>query len=86
MRAYNITSIANMLNAKHFQLNTDGVISELLLDSRQLIYPEKSLFFALKGERFDAHDYIDSLYQKGVRNFCVSKNINTENWEEANFW
>lgn len=86
MRAYNITSIAKMLNAKHFQINTEGVISELLLDSRQLIYPEKSLFFALKGERFDAHDYIDTLYQKGVRNFCVSKNLNIDNWKEANFW
>lgn len=40
-------------------------------DSRQVIVPEQSVFFAIKGEHHDGHDFIGELYQKGVRQFVV---------------
>ncbi|GAA4456679.1 bifunctional UDP-N-acetylmuramoyl-tripeptide:D-alanyl-D-alanine ligase/alanine racemase [Nibrella saemangeumensis] len=40
-------------------------------DSRQVIVPEKSVFFAIRGDHHDGHDYIGELYQKGVRQFVV---------------
>lgn len=52
--------------------NIDCIIKELLIDSRKINNPSTSLFFAIKGDRHDGHDYIQDLYEKGVRNFVVS--------------
>jgi len=60
-------------------------INELLLDSRKLIHPTQTLFFALSGQKLDGHDYIEELYKKGVRNFVITKEQNTEKLAEANF-
>lgn len=60
-------------------------IKELLIDSRRLIHPELTLFFALTGARLDGHNYIEDLYKRGVRNFVVSKDIDTAKFTDANF-
>lgn len=51
----------------------DGSISRLLTDSRVLVFPEDSLFFAISSERNNGHRYIDELYHNGVRAFVVSE-------------
>lgn len=48
-------------------------ITELLTDSRKMVSPENSLFFALTGDRHEGHEFIESLIEAGVRNFVVSK-------------
>lgn len=50
-----------------------GYITTLLTDSRKLTLPEETLFFALQTKNQDAHIYVEELYEKGVRNFVVSK-------------
>ena len=62
-------------------------IQELLLDSRKLIHPSETLFFALGGLKLDGHNYIDELYKKGVRNFVVSKALDftEERYPDSNF-
>ncbi|MDR2130571.1 MAG: bifunctional UDP-N-acetylmuramoyl-tripeptide:D-alanyl-D-alanine ligase/alanine racemase [Odoribacteraceae bacterium] len=47
-------------------------IQECSIDSRSLLRAAGTLFFALKGERHDGHDYIPALYAAGVRAFVVS--------------
>lgn len=42
-----------------------------LIDSRSLLFPEQSLFFALKGRYSDGHYYLERLYERGVRHFVV---------------
>lgn len=59
--------------------------SELLLDSRRLIHPAQTLFFALGGLKLDGHNYIEELYKKGVRSFVVTKEVNTDDYPEASF-
>lgn len=49
----------------------DREIEILLTDSRSLTNPDKSLFFALRGESNDGHRYINDLYTRGVRSFVV---------------
>lgn len=49
----------------------DREIEILLTDSRSLAYPDKSLFFALRGDSNDGHRYIYDLYARGVRSFVV---------------
>lgn len=46
-------------------------ISILLTDSRSLIEPEQSLFFAIRTPNNDGHRYIADLYAAGVRCFVV---------------
>jgi Alr-MurF fusion protein len=66
-------------------LQTDNAsIAHLLIDSRRLIFPASSLFFALQGPRRDGHTFIEQLYAKGVRSFVISDSIDTTNIPEAN--
>lgn len=48
-------------------------IKEYCIDSRSVMNPERTLFFALKGKNHDGHDYIPPLYHNGVRAFVVSE-------------
>ncbi len=48
-------------------------IEHLLIDSRKLLVPATSLFFAIRGDRHDGHRFIADLYQKGVRLFVVEQ-------------
>ena len=63
-----------------------AVISWLLTDSRSLCFPSETLFFALTGPRNDGHNYIRDLYNRGVRNFVVSRLPDRmEDYSESNF-
>lgn len=44
---------------------------QLLTDSRKVAIAHETIFFAIKGQRQDGHDFIKSLYNKGVRYFIV---------------
>ncbi|MFT5917160.1 MAG: alanine racemase [Flammeovirgaceae bacterium] len=57
----------------------------LLTDSRQLIHAPSTLFFAIRGARHDGHEFIKSLYQKGVRYFVVERDVDSVGLENANF-
>ena len=48
-------------------------VKEYSIDSRSVMNPEHTLFFALKGKNHDGHDYIAPLYDSGVRAFVVSE-------------
>ncbi|RMF22147.1 MAG: bifunctional UDP-N-acetylmuramoyl-tripeptide:D-alanyl-D-alanine ligase/alanine racemase, partial [Bacteroidetes bacterium] len=50
-----------------------GTVRRLLIDSRQLLFPSESLFFAMKGQRLDGHRFIGELYRRGVRHFVVER-------------
>ncbi len=66
-----IEKVAELIGAhRHGTRKAD--IGFLLTDSRSLCFPEETLFFALKTERKDGHNYIPELYGRGVRNFVVS--------------
>ncbi len=49
-----------------------GVV-HLVTDSRKLVVPGPSLFFAIKGDRRDGHDFLAELYEAGVRNFVIAR-------------
>ena len=70
---YDIEAIGKITGGK-FPKNVihHNIITELLIDSRKIIDPWHSLFFALKTGKNDGHNYIQELFNKGVRNFVVS--------------
>ena len=82
--SYTIQHIASIIKASTAQL-TDAVIEHLLIDSRKIIFPETSLFFALHSNRRDGHAFIKEVYERGVRNFVIDTNFDTKNFPQANF-
>jgi alanine racemase len=48
-------------------------VSRILFDSRKLTTVPGTLFVAIKGQHRDGHDFVLDLFQKGVRNFLLSK-------------
>ncbi|MCX6197887.1 MAG: bifunctional UDP-N-acetylmuramoyl-tripeptide:D-alanyl-D-alanine ligase/alanine racemase [Bacteroidetes bacterium] len=83
---YKIADVVKAVGGKLLSQNKkETSIHELLLDSRKLIHPAQTLFFALGGMKLDGHTYIEELYKKGVRNFVVTKEPSTETFPDANF-
>ena len=69
---YSITEICNVLEVTGGRIvDEDAIVSQLLTDSRSLTLPDETIFFALRTEAGDGHNYIPDLYDKGVRNFVV---------------
>lgn len=67
---YPIERVATLIGAQRLG-NAEAHISFVLTDSRSLCFPEETLFFALRSNRNDGHNYISELYRRGVRCFVV---------------
>ncbi len=76
---YNINHIAQIISSTTLQQGNDALIENILTDSRKLLFPETSLFFALPGEGRNGNAFIKTLYNKGVRHFIVDDSFNQEN-------
>ena len=71
---YTVDKISSIVEGKLIDNNNNTlVIKDLLFDSRLIVIPENTLFFALKSQRNDGSKYIKGLYEKGVRAFVVEK-------------
>lgn len=81
---YTIEHIANVLKAKAKLSNIGDTIAYLVIDSRKVLVPEKSLFFALLAHR-NGHQYVQDAYQNGIRNFVISDAFIAEKYADANF-
>ncbi|UEG51196.1 bifunctional UDP-N-acetylmuramoyl-tripeptide:D-alanyl-D-alanine ligase/alanine racemase [Ferruginibacter lapsinanis] len=85
---YTTSSIAGIIKANWLQQSSDATIEHILLDSRKLLFPDKTLFFALNGERRNGSLFIRELYDKGVMNFVVEEDFSENaiiNFPGANF-
>lgn len=67
--------------------------SFISLDSRQIYEPADTAFFAVCGLHHDGHQYVESLYQKGVREFIVEKAAwnstlakKAKSWNNTSIW
>ncbi|MGB0929598.1 MAG: bifunctional UDP-N-acetylmuramoyl-tripeptide:D-alanyl-D-alanine ligase/alanine racemase [Chitinophagales bacterium] len=81
-----ISRITKAVNGTLLQSVQNTDIQHLLFDSRKITFPKNALFFAIKSSSRNGHHFIAAAYQKGVRNFIISRN----NWQitdypEANF-
>ncbi len=85
MAVYTINRIAQMMHGKPAGDGKENIIDHILTDSRKLVFPERTLFFALEGSRRDGHLFIADLYQKGVRGFVVNKSFDIANYTGAGF-
>lgn len=74
-QSYTIQDIARLLGLQLHGPFPTVVIDTLLTDSRKLVTPATSLFFALEGPQRNGHLFIGELYKKGVRNFVVAQPV-----------
>ena len=82
---YSIKEIAQILNISSSRLsNKKAVVSQLLTDSRSLGDPKETLFFALRTQNNDGHNYVLPLYAQGVRNFVVESEDGLGHLRDAN--
>lgn len=82
---YSIQEIAKVLGIRDYSYK-ESTFSILLTDSRKVVFPSESLFFALTTNANDGHKFVRDLYMQDVRNFVVT-HIKSE-WEDmadANF-
>lgn len=68
----NISKLTTLIGAHRYG-NIENNVEFVLTDSRSLCFPEETIFFAIKTQRNDGHNYISELYRRGVRNFTVQE-------------
>ena len=82
---YTIQQIASILRSDATLATPQSKVTRLLTDSRSLGFPEETLFFAIKTKHGDGHNYIEELYNRGVRNFVVNDSSRFKELSDANF-
>jgi alanine racemase len=65
--------ISGLVDGEVISQSGQGLVSWISIDSRNILEPSKTLFVALKGAKFDGHEFIKSVYGEGVRNFLIQK-------------
>jgi len=73
MEPYKLKNIANSCNASLSQNVDDIEVTAICTDTRQLT--PGCLFVALKGDRFDGHDYAGEAFAKGAVAMLVESEI-----------
>ena len=75
MSLYTLTEIAKIVDGQliHFGTPTAHSIRFLSFDSRTLLSPRETLFFALRNGRNDGHDFIRDALNREVSAFVVSQ-------------
>jgi len=81
---YTIQDIATILSAEGKSLK-HSTIKYLATDSRKIIFPKETIFFAITTTRNDGHNFIKDLIEKGVENFVVKLSFDTKDYPGINF-
>ncbi|WP_430399781.1 bifunctional UDP-N-acetylmuramoyl-tripeptide:D-alanyl-D-alanine ligase/alanine racemase [Flavobacterium sp.] len=68
---YTLQHITSTLDIKNQEKFPDFNVENISIDSRSLQNNNGTLFFALKGNNHDGHQYIEQLIEKGVSFFVV---------------
>lgn len=75
---YTVSQIASAIKSKICNKNADADIEHILLDSRKVLFPSSSIFFALNGPRRNGNVFIEDLYNKSVCCFVVDEEFGEE--------
>lgn len=72
MESLKISDIVEYTNGTLINENKNDLITNISTDSR--VVDENSLFIPLIGEKFDGHNFIKDVYEKGCKNFLCDEN------------
>ena len=83
---YSIERIGEITNGKIIHHNSGIKPAHLLLDSRKLLFPQSTIFFALNASRRKSNLFIKALYEKEVRSFVIAdKEFDVSPYPDATF-
>ncbi len=78
------SALPSITQGQILAMHAERPIVHLLTDSRKPIIDEGALFFAITGKHHDGHDFVQSLYDSGVRQFVVEHEVSLDELPEAN--
>lgn len=81
---YCLGDIAAILQ-QNISANASLPVEYLVTDSRNIIDPAKSIFFAIKGPRRSGIGFVSEAYQQGVRIFIIEEPIDATLYTDAVF-
>jgi len=83
---YTAQEILKFTKGKWLHKNEENsTLAYLSLDSRKIIFPQQTIFFAVKNIRQNGNLFIRELYKKGVKNFVTDeKNAQLNEISDAN--
>jgi alanine racemase len=81
---YTIAQIASIVRGEIIQIKEAHLLTKVLLDTRRLVQPYDGVFIAIAGEHHDSHQYLEDAYLSGVRAFIVEKEIELNQFSDAN--
>lgn len=81
---YCLGDIAAILQ-QNISANAALPVEYLVTDSRNIIDPTKSIFFAIKGPRRSGISFVNEVYQQGVRIFIIEEPIDSSLYTDAVF-
>src|SRR6478609_1626839 len=81
------SDLGKIIQGEVLRQTIDRAITHLFVDSRKMILSDSALFFSIGGERHDGHRFIKGLYEAGIRQFVVEKEIDEiAQYPNANFF
>lgn len=81
---YTLSELATIIAASN-TIDKDAVVQSVHYDSRKIFNSKNILFFCLKGERRNGHEFIEDAYQKGGRWFVISDEVEEDRYKDALF-
>lgn len=79
MISFSAGEIAEAISGELIRGDSGVYFNNISTDTRQIC--EGDLFVALVGEKFDAHDFLETAIKHGARGLVVSRQKNIEEWE-----
>lgn len=77
--------LEKITGGRNLILSLDRPVVYLITDSRKTLPHQGSVFFAIKGAHHDGHQYIQTLYEAGIRQFVIENDFPVQKFADANF-
>jgi alanine racemase len=82
---FSFHEIAELSGCSVLSNNAPNVpIKHFITDSRSVHFPFESMFVAIQGKNHDGHQYLEVLYNKGIRNFVVENEAKVSEFIQKN--
>jgi alanine racemase len=69
------SQLPSIASGRMIRMAHDHPITHVITDSRKPVITEGACFFAIAGPRHDGHQFVQSLYDTGVRQFVVERDL-----------
>lgn len=71
-KKYKLSELASIVKAIEFKEIDTQYAERICIDSRKIYFGQDELFIALRGENWDAHEFLGEAYNKGIRSFMIN--------------